>query len=93
MVHLEILEAELLKRQSKNKSYSVRAFCRDLQIDPSYLSKVLNKEAALSLKSANKIALKLELDEEARKIFLLATADDQKCWALYQLDPTLTDCE
>ncbi len=38
--YIEKVKKEFERRKSKNKSYSLRAYARDLGISPSYLSKL-----------------------------------------------------
>ena len=53
------LIGELISRQKKNPSYSLRSFARDLQISPTALSQVLNKKRKLSKASLLKVADRL----------------------------------
>ena len=46
--YIEIVKNEFERRKSKNKSYSLRAYARDLGISPSYLSKLLNSQVPLT---------------------------------------------
>ncbi|MCX6124209.1 MAG: helix-turn-helix domain-containing protein [Proteobacteria bacterium] len=94
------LEAEYrvtLKRHfdlkiSKNKRYSLRSFAKFLGVDPTYLSKLFSGKLLLSLDSADRITKKLKLEGKERATFLLSAAEEQKCHALYLIDPLLTDC-
>lgn len=94
------LEAEYrltLKRHfdlkiSKNKRYSLRSFARFLGVDPTYLSKLLSGKLLLSLDTADRMTKKLKVEGEERTTFLLSAAEEQKCHALYLIDPSLTDC-
>lgn len=54
-----ILERELEERISSNSSYSLRAFARDLQIDPSNLSKILSGKTNPFTKTKERILLDL----------------------------------
>ena len=53
------LKNEFELRKSKNSRYSLRAFARDLDLEPSYLSKILRGERKLSLKSWQRLSIKL----------------------------------
>lgn len=57
----EFLLRELDRRRSRNQSYSLRAFARDLELSVSHLSEVISGARGLSGKSAAKIADKLKL--------------------------------
>lgn len=57
------LNSELLKRQSTNSSYSLRAFARDLDIEPSLLSKILRKKVPITLKMLDRLAPSVGLVE------------------------------
>lgn len=64
-----ILKRELELRKERNGSYSLRSFARFLEISPTALSQVLNKNRNLAKSSVDKIIKKLDLpDEEARAI-------------------------
>ena len=52
----DVLKSELLVRCGTNSSYSLRAYARDLELDPSHLSRVLNNKQSLSLSSARRIS-------------------------------------
>lgn len=61
---------ELLKRQIKNPSYSIRSFARDLSLSQSFLTQVLNKKKNLSFDKAVIVSEKLKLKGNTKKIFL-----------------------
>jgi transcriptional regulator with XRE-family HTH domain len=60
---LEALHSEFAKRRSKNERYSLRAFARFLQLEPSYLSKVLRGHRRMSLPTITKIAERLRITD------------------------------
>lgn len=64
-----VLKKELDSRLKKNPRYSLRAFARFLEMAPSKLSEIINGKAGLSLKSAQKIAYKLNLSEDEKNTF------------------------
>lgn len=64
----EFLYDLLLQRKARNKSYSIRAFARDLNLSPAYVSQVLNKKRNLSLDQKLKIAAGLGIDFSAFKL-------------------------
>src|SRR5262245_45771235 len=59
------LRAVLAERRGTNRSYSLRAFARDLGVNASQLSNVLKGRKGLSLPAATKVARRLGLDERA----------------------------
>jgi transcriptional regulator with XRE-family HTH domain len=87
------LKTEFQNRSRKNTRYSLRAFAKSLAIDNGQLSKILSGNILLSVDLAAKIAEKLHLSGSARADFLISAAEEQKCHALYLIDPALTDCD
>ncbi len=65
----DFLGAEFASRKQRNKSYSLRAFARDLELSPSRLSEVLKGEQGLSEKSADTIAERLKLKPRVREFW------------------------
>ncbi len=65
---LNLLKKELDSRKSRNPNYSLRSFARSLDISPSRLSEILSGQR-MSMKTANKIATKLKLNENAKAEF------------------------
>lgn len=65
----EFLKEILRQRTSINPKYSLRGFARDLEMTPPRLSEVLNGKRNISAKTAAKIALSLDLNEEEREWF------------------------
>src|SRR3954465_8416355 len=74
------LKAQFLGRISRNPSYSVRAFARDLKISHSYLSQILNERRELPFRQALLLsdALNLKKEEKAHLIQLLLEKRTQK---------------
>src|SRR5262245_37974939 len=66
----QFLKAQLLGRISRNPSYSVRAFARDLRISHSYLSQLLNERRRLSFRQAVQISDALNLSKEEKERFI-----------------------
>jgi len=64
-----VLKAELERRRSRNASYSLRAFARDLELSPSRLSRVLNGKEALSRPRAERIGGKLGFQKDQIELF------------------------
>ena len=66
----ELLQRELADRKAANPAYSLRAFARDLKVNPATLSQTLNRKRKLSLRNAHKIADHLSLSpEEIKSLF------------------------
>lgn len=89
----KILFSEFQTRKAKNPRYSVRAFAKYLFLDNGFLSKLFSGKVLLSLDLADKITKRLKLTPELRREFLLSAAEEQRCHALYLIDPSLTECE
>lgn len=87
------LTAEFERRKLRNSRYSLRAYARALNVDNGFLSKLMSGKALLSLDLADTLCAKLKLDPQTRARFLLSAAEEQKCHALYLIDPSLTDCD
>src|SRR5437868_10916749 len=58
------LEQELTRRSSANPNYSLRAFARDLGVDSSFLSKLLNGKRSMTARTIYTLAPRLALSEE-----------------------------
>lgn len=56
---VEVIKTEFHSRKNRNKAYSLRSYSRDLNVDPSNLSKILKGKKTLNQKNAEKIATKL----------------------------------
>jgi uncharacterized protein (TIGR02147 family) len=65
----QLLQQELMKRLARNPQYSLRAFARDLDLSPGFLSGLLGHRKGLSELRAAAIAAKLSLTDEERKLF------------------------
>lgn len=89
----KILIDELASRQKKNSRYSLRSFARHLKCDPTFLSKLSAGKIILSVDRSSEFAKLLKLSEQDTRSFILSAAEEQRCHALYLLDPNLTDCE
>jgi uncharacterized protein (TIGR02147 family) len=75
--YLYTLRESLLSRQRRNSSYSLRAFAKDLEIDSSNLSAILQNKRALPHKRAIPIARKLKLSPKAHALFIASTLRKQ----------------
>ncbi|WP_413288809.1 TIGR02147 family protein [Bdellovibrio sp. HCB337] len=58
------LEQELSRRSSVNPNYSLRAFARDLGVDSSFLSKLLNGKRSMTARTILSLAPRLSLSEQ-----------------------------
>lgn len=65
----ELLDAEFKIRRSRNKSYSLRAYARDLEMSPSMLSQLLAKKLGLSKKKSRAVATLLGFTPEKIRFF------------------------
>lgn len=70
MDYRSILEGELSRRQRKNRSYSLRAFSKDLGLDSSTLSAVLKGKRRLPVKKASEVADRIGLSPLKKQEFL-----------------------
>ncbi len=88
----EHLDTELKRRINDNANYSLRAFAKFLEIDPSLLSRIMQGKQSLSLNKAQEITEKLKLDREECEKFIVSVADSYKCKSLKRIDSSFTDC-
>lgn len=65
----DLLLLKFEQKKSSNPAYSLRAFARHLEISVSKLSQIFNRKQGLSMKSAEAIAAKLNLDHEEKTFF------------------------
>lgn len=70
--YIDILNEQLEARSAKNNNYSLRAFARDLELNPSRLSQILSKKKGLSEKGAEALAEKLGLNDREKEYFILS---------------------
>lgn len=64
------LEQELSRRTSANPNYSLRAFARDLGVDSSFLSKLLNGKRSMTARTILSLAPRLPLANEEIQNFI-----------------------
>lgn len=64
------LKEELIERQQKNPSYSLRAYARDLGVPVSRISEILNGKNGMSQKRALDISERLKLNHKDQQLFL-----------------------
>ncbi|WP_413293124.1 DUF4423 domain-containing protein [Bdellovibrio sp. HCB185ZH] len=96
---------EFKKRKTKNSSYSMRAFARDLEMNASRLSEIMNGKVGLSDLKGAEIAQRFGLNGKDREYFLdliraeharssIAKKEARERVRMYLLDErTLTDSE
>lgn len=82
---LDVLTAELIRRKMMNSRYSLRAYARSLGIDATLLSKILSGKNLPSIKTAEKLAMKLKLSEEDQLLFLASLISEQNLLRLFQI--------
>lgn len=70
---VEILHTEFDRKRQRNQSYSLRSYSRDLEMDPSNLSKILNNQKKIGGRLRKSLAKKLGFELE--EIDSLLTAD------------------
>lgn len=63
------LQEELILRCKKNPAYSLRSFAKNLDLSPSFLSKILNGQRRITPAVFHKISTHLHLDGEALQKF------------------------
>lgn len=68
-LHLRMLEETLRKRRSANRRYSLRAFARDLGMEPSTLSRILKRQRNIPVDTLERIASRLGLEGEEAAAF------------------------
>lgn len=71
-----VLRAELVRKQEVNPRYSLRRFAIHLGISAATLCGVLRRSRKLSIGTAQKVAVRLELEGERKAAFLLSVAED-----------------
>jgi len=71
-LHISTIQNELEARRDRNPHYSLRAYSRDLGLDPSTLSLLLRRKKGVSEKRACEIAIRLGLTDREREGFVLS---------------------
>ena len=66
-----MLKNELRARKSRNPSYSLRSFARDLTLSPSFLSRILSDSKKLTFERAVVIAHLLNWSPSKRAAFIM----------------------
>ena len=91
--YINYLNNELERKIEVNPGYSLRAFAKTLEIDPSQFSKILSRKTIPSLKLTEHILLRLSISEKDRADFITSIAEEQKCKTINSLAPNITDCK
>lgn len=71
-IHLDTIRKAFEERCSRNPSYSLRSFARDLELSPAALSGLLNGKKGISETRANNIAKKLKLTKPETELFVMS---------------------
>lgn len=87
--HLKLLKKEFERRQGANPRYSLRAYARDLALDPGLLSRLMTGKRLMAISTAKRVAERLKLDDGASLRFVQSAALDQALRLLrnYGVDP------
>ena len=75
--HVGFLKDELVRRQSKNSRYSLRAFAHHLEIHPSALSRILAHKQEISLKCTVVISSVIVFTDEDKIKFLVSVSEER----------------
>lgn len=79
LTYRKFLLDELHRRQKKNPAYSSRAFARDIGVNSSRLSEILNGKVGLSESRAMAISDRLQMTEETKALFIdLVISEDAR---------------
>ena len=62
-----LLEREFLEKKQRNSRYSLRAYARFLDLEPSYLSKILKGRRQITPKLIDRLSPKLQISSETAK--------------------------
>lgn len=65
-----LLIKEFQRRKSKNNSYSMRAFARQLSVSPAFICQIFNGKRLLSYEKAIQFSQKLSWPSKRKKLFL-----------------------
>ena len=75
--HLKTLKREFERRQGANPRYSLRAYARDLTLDPGLLSRLMTGKRLMAISTAKRVAERLRLAEAEALRFVQSAALDQ----------------
>lgn len=72
------INSEFSARKLRNSSYTLRAYARDLDISPAYLSLVLNKKVQISKKKAKHIIQSIYSPKESKQLLSLIETIEER---------------
>lgn len=75
--HTQFLSDELARRKARNPRYSLRAFAKHLDLDPSAFSRILKSKQVPTLQKCVEIVQKLQLSKVDAHHFLLSAVEQQ----------------
>lgn len=81
---VETLKETFASRQRVNSSYSLRAFARDLQMNPGSLSSILKGQRRVPTSMGEELAAKLRLPPQQRQKFMKSIARNAGAEAAYE---------
>lgn len=76
-----------MARQTVNPQYSLRAFARDLEIDSSTLSQIINGKRSIPTKNSTSIASKLNLNDRDFTLFLESSKSNETVLDKIKISP------
>ncbi len=85
--YISKLKESLMARQTVNPQYSLRAFARDLDIDSSTLSQIINGKRSIPVKNTSSIASKLNLNDRDFTLFLESTKNSESIIDKIKISP------
>lgn len=74
----DMLRSKFAERVASNRSYSLRSFARDLQLDPGFLSYLMSGKRKLSLSRAFEVSRRLKLGSDESQMFLAVVQAENK---------------
>ena len=69
MEYMRKIEAHFKARKAQNQAYSLRAYARDLGLEPSTLSKILKGQRGLPFSALETVAMRLNLNQKEKEDF------------------------
>ncbi|MDZ4678677.1 MAG: DUF4423 domain-containing protein [Oligoflexia bacterium] len=74
---VEILRTDFGRKKMRNKSYSLRSYSRDLGVDPSNLSKIINQQKSIGVRLRKTLAKKLGFEVNEIASWLMPAAQEK----------------
>lgn len=78
-----------MNRIARNSRFSMRAFARDLQLQPSALSQILSGKRSISDRLVNRIFSKISLTPKEQMLFLVSLANTKQQSGFKRISPKL----